>query len=451
MSTETIKDKADIYNDDCFEVMKQLSPDSIDGIICDPPYFINFMNKDWDNMSNIKSYKDMVSLVEDSWFPLDFTEVFFYFWAKECLRVAKPGSYLLAFSSPRTVHHLTAGIEKSGWIIRDTIIPWVYKSGMVKGTNISKQIDKHLGVERKTVNKIRLTGNACTPLKEKGGTYGVGIKATSPKVIDVTESNTKEGKLWENYGTNLAPSYEPVVMAVKPWCGTLAKNALKYGVAGINLPGVEINGTDIIKGKVAKNFMMYHHPGCKYRGQKTVNGYYINRFSSGAKPFGGAAGEHYERIKTNDYKIDDYTCHKDCVVEIMRQQLNDEPAKFFHCKKASMKEKNHGLEDFDEKTVDDGRKTSVDNPYNRGKTKRKNTHPTVKPIELMRFLCRLIKQPVGKIILDPFMGSGSCGIAAIQEGQKYIGIEMQKEYYEIAKKRIKRTIEDQKTEQQELF
>lgn len=115
-------------------------------------------------------------------------------------------------------------------------------------------------------------------------------------------------------------------------------------------------------------------------------------------------------------------------------------ARFFYCAKASKRDRDEGLEGFIKDTTDDGRNTPIDNPYLRGKTERHNTHPTVKPTDLMRYLCRLVTPP-GGVVLDPFMGSGSTGKAAMLEGFRFIGCEMSPEYMAIANARIAKAFE----------
>ena len=111
-------------------------------------------------------------------------------------------------------------------------------------------------------------------------------------------------------------------------------------------------------------------------------------------------------------------------------------SRFFYTAKASQSERNAGLEDCEGQKVNDGRNTPIDNPFQRGETIRRNTHPTVKPVDLMRYLCKLTKTPTGGVVLDPFMGSGTTGVACVLEHRDFIGIELNAEYAEIARRRI---------------
>jgi len=207
-----------LYPLDCRKAARRLRSNTVSAIVTDPPYGLKFMGKEWDHG---------VPGVQ--------------FW-QTFLRVCKPGAMLLAFGGTRTYHRLACAIEDAGWEIRDCIM-WVYGSGFPKSHNISKSLDKAAGAEREVVG--RKTGRAATPVQDiRGGSFAGGHGKNS--AIDcsaITAPATDAAKLWDGWGTALKPSYEPVILAMKPLDGTFANNAVKHGVAGINVDGCRIPGT----------------------------------------------------------------------------------------------------------------------------------------------------------------------------------------------------------------
>ena len=200
---------AQIYHGDCREILPQL--DKVSAIVTDPPYELNFMGKKWDNSG--------VSFQAETW---------------RILREAcKPGAMLLSFGGTRTFHRIAVAIEGAGWEIRDTIM-WVYGSGFPKSLDISKAIDKQFGVEREVIGQNqyvsrRPNGNAWADIKLEGAG-------------DITSPTTPEAQLWNGYGTALKPAYEPILVCMNPIDGTFANNALKHGVAGLNIAACRVEG-----------------------------------------------------------------------------------------------------------------------------------------------------------------------------------------------------------------
>lgn len=363
----------EIIHGDCLEVLMTLEDNSIDSIVTDPPYELGFMNKKWDSTG--------IAYNVDLW--------------KECLRVLKPGGHLLAFGGTRTYHRMTCAIEDAGFEIRDCI-QWIYGSGFPKSHDISKAIDKKLGtyVEGKLLPSSRTTGASAT-----------GIATTFRKKT-ASNPQSPEAQQWKGWGTALKPANEPIVLARKPLSEkTVAENVLKWGTGGINIDECRI-GTDIV--------------GWRGRPSSGYSGGLDTDTSGKPRPVEG-------RFPAN------------VILDEEAGKLLDEQHKgasrFFYCAKASKKERNMGLEDVEPTTVDDGRNKPIDNPFLRGKTPRQNTHPTVKPVKLMEYLIKLVTPPRG-IVLDPFLGSGTTAIAALNTGRYFIGIEKEKKYVDIAKKRI---------------
>jgi DNA modification methylase len=208
--TLTIGD-ATIYLGNNLDVLPTLPDNSVDSIVCDPPYELGFMGKSWDSSG--------IAYNVQLW--------------QECLRVLKPGGHLLAFSGSRTYHRMTVAIEDAGFEIRD-MVAWISNKTFPKSHNISKAIDKIAGAERKVVG---INQNVVRASKVAGGSDFGGFSKANP---EITEASTPEAKQWEGWGTGLKPTVEPIVMARKPVEGTIAENVLTYGVGGLNIDATRI-------------------------------------------------------------------------------------------------------------------------------------------------------------------------------------------------------------------
>jgi len=409
-----------LYHGDCLDVLPALPENSVDTCITDPPYGLEFMGKDWD--SGIPSVA---------------------FW-REVLRVLKPGASLMAFGGTRTWHRLAVAIEDAGFEIRDTVM-WVYGSGFPKSMSVSKAIDREAGMEREVIG---LSPNDRPNSKVASG---MGFdraldKGQGHKAITITAPATPEAQLWDGWGTALKPAWEPIIVAMKPREGTYAQNALKWGVAGLWIDGgrVPTNGENVQaqSGHRGQPFGVREHKFAP-RQYTTKGRWPANVIHDGSeevlREFPESKGQAGDVRGTEPSRTggSGTNCYGE-YGRIPAAKRNDSgsAARFFYCAKASRKERDAGLEDFQETTVGDGRKKPIDNAYQRGKTGRKNTHPAVKPLALMRYLCRLTKTPTGGVVLDPFMGSGTTGMAAVLEGRGFIGIEIEKEYFDVAEKRI---------------
>lgn len=352
-------------------MLRFLGSDSIDSVITDPPYGLEFMGKVWD--------KDVP--VTAVW--------------EGCLRVAKPGAFLLAFGGTRTYHRLACAIEDAGWEIRDCVM-YVYGSGFPKSHNIGKAIDKAAGAEREVVGKADPRGAYDEADRSSTGHSNEYGSITSKGSVDVTAPATDAAKQWEGWGTALKPAYEPIIVAMKPLDGTFAQNALEHGVAGLNIDEARIN------------------PG------ETVPGGGNTKANHGGR-FGGAGVYQGERPKVEPHNKGRWPAN--LVHNGSEEVLNTFPngaksaARFFYCAKVSKAERTH-------------------------KGQVENKHPTVKPIALMEYLCRLTSTPTGGLVLDPFCGSGSTGIAALRTGRKFIGIEKDPESYQLARKRLEIDVQE---------
>ena len=368
-----------IYQGDCLEVMRTFPDNSIDTIITDPPYGLEFMGKKWDY--------DVPTV--ETW--------------KECLRVLKPGGTLLTFGGTRTYHRMACAVEDAGFILKDCIM-WLYGSGFPKATDISKQLDK--GHKREVVVNPRWKD------KYPNGPGGnLNSKFNQCKRIQGNPLNTSlpatpEAKLWNGWKSHgLKPAYEPIIVAMKPNDGTYAQNAIKWGVSGLNIDGGRIPTKDklqILKNETKEKDLMGNIKGKNAKGRK------IEFVDSGQG-----------RFPAN--------------VILDEEVTNEDWKRFFYIAKASKSERNAGCEGFE---IPEYR-------WNNGgemkqiKGQKGNFHPTVKPLKLMEYLCKLTKTPTGGIVLDPFLGSGTTALAAQNTGRPYIGIEKEEEYIKIAEARLK--------------
>jgi len=385
-----------LHHGDCLEVMRGMDDNSVDSIVTDPPYGLSFMGKKWD-------------------YDVPSAEIW-----RECLRVLKPGGHLLAFAGTRTQHRMAVNIEDAGFEIRD-MIAWVYGSGFPKSLDVSKAIDKAAGAEREVVGE-RST-NLNRPItdkwdKSRDRLNGSPFEPSAGNVCPITAPATPEARQWDGWGTALKPALEPITMARKPLEGTVAANVLAHGTGGINVDGCRVGTSKNVPASVSKKA-----PANCYMGGWRENG---------ETPGIGGHDPNLGRWPANF--IHDGS-------EEATDLLKDS-ARFFYCAKASKADRDAGLEGLEAKSAADcvDRKAGtagMNSPRaGAGRTSgNRNHHPTVKPTALMRYLCRLVTPP-GGIILDPFMGSGSTGKAAMLEGFRFIGIERDAEYIEIARARI---------------
>ena len=393
-----------LFNQDCSETLKTLENNSIDALITDPPAGISFMGKSWDSDKGGR----------DEWIK----------WMcgimKECHRVMKPGAHGLVWSIPRTSHWTATALENAGFEIRD-VVHHIFGSGFPKSLNISKAIDKAL-----------------------------------------EEKKENQAKQWSGWGTALKPAVENWILIRKPIAEkTVAKNVLAHGCGGINIDACRI-GTET---RINKGVPSYKGLTGTFSGQNEIPTR-SDKITQGRFPA--------NLVFSHDPECEE-TCSDECAVKMLDDQAgicktgNIKPhvnagssyqasknitstfiadngsnaSRFFYCAKVSPKERNAGLEEMPDREGgiknSSGRGFSESNPMKPIITK--NHHPTVKPQKLMRYLCKLIT-PSGGVVLDPFMGSGSTGMAALAEGFQFVGIESEQEYYDIAKKRIEFSIDE---------
>jgi DNA modification methylase len=480
-------DDADVilYAGDCIEVMARMPEASVDAIVTDPPYGLEFMGKDWDGFGT----------------PLGF-QTWSEAWAREAFRVLKHGGHLLAFAGTRTYHRMASGVEDAGFEIRDCIA-WMYGSGFPKSLDVSKAIDKTngesgrafkftawmqtTGVTARQINNATATqmGNhylthptqpaiptaalwkVIRPLcgvvpawvdelvdrieaeREVIGERDVpeGHAFAGPahggdssnKTVNITTAATPAAQKWNGWGTALKPAYEPIVVARKPLTGTVAQNVLEHGTGALNIDATRIGYASDADKEQALDGDAFNRKDTSDKGWSRpwmedadkiarMNAEAKARAQNGRWPANIALDETAAKM------LDQQSGHQKDGTAIQRNltdsgsQLGHVTVKpptqrgedvgyggaggasrFFYTAKASRQDRNAGGAD--------------------------NTHPTVKPTELMRWLIRLVTPP-GGIILDPFGGSGSTGLAARAENARCILIEREPEYLEIIRQRL---------------
>jgi len=435
-----------VYCMDCLEGLKLMADNSVDSIVTDPPYGLSFMGKSWDTfdksqfgkqgeegINDLKNKKNFKILPR---YNINGLYAFSLSWAKECLRVLKPGGFLLSFAGSRTYHKICSGIEDAGFEIRDQIM-WIYGSGFPKSLNIGKAIDKLQGNERKKfVNK---NGSAT------GSIVITGVGSLKKEFID-----SKGCSKWEGWGTALKPAHEPIVVARKPLSEkTVALNVLKWGTGGINIDECRIK---LNKDEDTKRVKCGHKTS--YIGGELKKNYSIENQSDrdlGRFPAniildveaGLMLDEQVPETSKGYGKSTEGTMNgkgslfKQGGVNPNRYDMGGLGAsRFFYCAKSSKSERNKGCENLKDKNVDIQQPHNSKNLEERYNMKSKNNHPTVKPIKLMEYLVRLVTKPKG-IVLDPFGGSGSTGVACVNQGFKFILFDREQEYCDIANARIK--------------
>ncbi len=434
-----MNERFNLFEGNCLEVMKTMEADSIDSIVTDPPYELGFMGKSWDSSG--------VAFNVEVW--------------QEALRVLKPGGHLIAFSGSRTYHRMAVAIEDAGFEIRDQIM-WVYGSGFPKSHNISKTLDKS---ENNEVWENNAYGGGNSKCDKCGKWMISGSPCQCPKPI--VEFKTEAAKQWQGWGTALKPAHEPMVLARKPLIGTVANNVLTYGVGGLNIDGSRV-GTEGGTARDGKATMPNDSGWENMRGhgvaELNAGRFPANFIHDGSDEVVGL----FPNVKGQVGMTKDVGGHRFIVGDLDSVQKftkgttdSGSAARFFYCAKASKKDRNEGLDGFEVKTAAEltGRKENSKglsgsevhgnstNPFANGGSvlPRANHHPTVKPTSLMQYLVRLVTPPNG-IVLDPFLGSGSTGKAAMYEGFNFVGIELTPEYLPIAKARILFALRDKEGE-----
>lgn len=409
---------------DCRVRMQELPDASVDSVVCDPPYHLTSIVKRFgaENAAPAKSNgatgvyaRASKGFMGQTW---DGGDVAFdpETWA-EVLRVLKPGGHLIAFSGTRTYHRMVCAIEDAGFEIRDMIC-WHYGSGFPKSHNVAKAItalEKHGGSNPQALRKAR-QGEDYAPTGQADYRKGRAFSAEIESDDRETEL-TENAKNWEGYGTALKPSTEPICLARKPLIGSVASNVLTHGTGALNIDGcrIEGEGNKTFERDAGDRSREQYRTGTTVGAAKPTD---LGRWPANLCHDGSEevlAG--FPEVKSGSLTPEQqerggWAGTKNCYGTAARggsgtyEATEGSAARFFYCAKATTEERGEG-----------------------------NNHPTVKPVSLMRWLVRLVT-PKGGTVLDPFMGSGSTGIAADAEQFDFIGCELSGDYAEIARRRI---------------
>jgi len=388
------------------DILPTLADNSVDSIVTDPPYELNFMGKKWDSSGIAYSVE---------------------LWA-ECLRVLKPGGHLLSFGGSRTYHRVAVAIEDAGFELRDSIA-WLYGSGFPKSLDVSKAIDKAAGAEREILTESvtdlfgeRQENQIKTAGMGSGKTFGMlqaeGQNSQAAKSFEVSAPSTPEAEKWNGWGTALKPAHEPIIVARKPLEGTVANNVLTHGTGALNIDGSRTGTSDNLNGG-------------RYSDGKNENDSFV-------------FGKGVNKRSKNDFEQPKGRWPANIIVDEHTAGLLDEQSdasRFFYVAKASKRDRNEGLDGLPTRRAsalgyDIGLGEAGEGMFKDRNPQKQNFHPTVKPTALMEYLVNLVTPPNGTV-LDPFTGSGSTGKAAILNGFDFIGIEMTEDYLPIIKARLK--------------
>ena len=414
---------ATIYLGDCLETIRTLPDCSVDSIVTDPPYGLGkepdalAMLADWlaTGHHGVKG-SGFMGKAWDAFVPQP------ALW-RECLRVLKPGGHLLAFAGTRTHDLMTLGLRIAGFEIRDTIM-WVYGSGFPKSLDVSKAVDAtilHGGSGSRQIKKTiegRPGEARVTGLLPNNGIMSGEMRGGATNDNPATEA----ARQWEGWGTALKPALEPITVARKPLAGTVAANVLAHGTGALNIDGCRVEGDDAPEGRSRHGGGLMQGSSFQMpdsRSSMPAGRWPANLIHDGSEEvvalFPESKGRQGDVRGTEASRTggEGTNCYGEYgrVASAKRGDAGS-AARFFYCAKASKADRDEGLEG-----------------------ELRNTHPTVKPTALMRYLCRLVTPP-GGVVLDPFTGSGSTGKAAMLEGFRFIGCELDPDYAAIARARI---------------
>lgn len=473
---------ARLLHGDCVEVMAAMPDESVDVVVTDPPYGLEFMGKEWDSFridernarwtgensggagagfgeieggSSLPSFgkrrttglcrrcgkrdafrnphacgdaADWVTIPVDNT-PMEMRafQNWCALWAVEALRVLKPGGHLLAFGGTRTYHRMACALEEAGFEIRDSL-HWIYGSGFPKSLDVSKAVDKKLGAEREVIG-------------ERAVLPGLAFESTGPSTVPVTAPATAAAAAAAGWGTALKPAHEPVVLARKLLNGTVAENFMEHGTGALNIDAARVGVQGGTRQVVAKDGPTGE--------EVTSYGASLGSAPGGNEDAGGrwpsnVVLAHLEECKGSGPRHTEVLCAPGCPVaelnamsgetESTRQVQTSKPGKVYG---AGAGLPSHTGEYGYDDAGGAARFFYIAKPKTReriGGTLR-NLHPTVKPVELMRYLVRLVTPP-GGVVLDPFMGSGTTGCACAAEDVDFIGIEQDADSYETAAARV---------------
>ena len=406
-------DRATIYHGDCREVLRSLPDASVDSVVTDPPYELGFMGKRWD-ASGIAYDADL--------------------WA-EALRVLKPGGHLLAFGGTRTWHRLAVAVEDAGFEVRDSIA-WLYGSGFPKSLDVSKAIDKAAGAERQVVGTRKLSGTARIIGGQGGATSGRAEEMYATHALreelDLTAPATPDAARWSGWGTALKPAFEPVVVARKPLTGTVAANVLQHGVGGLNIDGCRIGwATETERAEVNQR----SGPNSRFADTVEKSVALGDKRPHAVDDKTHAAGRWPANVVLDEDQadaLDRQSGQQRDGVAVRHRGVKGGTIGAPGAKPVGTPDQGYGGSGGASRFFYVAKAPARERPKVDGVA-----HPTVKPLTLMRWLCRLVTPP-GGVVLEPFAGSGTTIEAALMEGFHVVAIEREDDYLPLIAARLER-------------
>ena len=464
------EERVALYLGDCVSVMAAMPEQSVDAVVTDPPYGLEFMGKEWDHLGggrtshpgigerptawpNSRGWNDrrcshcghlshggspcgcgkgLMVAADDRWAKM---QMWHLAWAHQAFRVLKPGSHLLAFGGSRTHHRLACALEDAGFEIRDCLM-WLYGSGFPKSLDVSKAMDKAAGAERNIVGKSRFSSaNRIASSWQAADESPHGMVGNVEGERFITASATDAAKQWDGWGTALKPAWEPIILARKPLSEpTIAANVLKWGTGALNIDGCRIGQHN------------YSPEEWKAKGLARVTGntYGKHKPSATSLPLGrwpaNVVLSHTGRCELVETI---WRCASGCPVRLLDEQSGALRARGNKTPTKRGKSISTSFLSDGESPTDFGDSGGASRFFYTAKADQEDRdgsrHPTVKPTDLMAWLVRLVTPP-GGVVLDPFLGSGPTAWAAREYELQVVGIELDKTYLEDAVRRLRQQV-----------
>jgi DNA modification methylase len=454
-----VGDLVTLHEGDCLTVLATLPDSGIDAIVTDPPYGLEFMGREWDSFKPSSArirpsserdrqpgaaHNATTSLVArntpEAYVAGRAYQDWCTVWARECLRVLKPGGFLLAFGGTRTYHRLACGIEDAGFEVRDSL-HWIYGSGFPKSLDVGKAIDKAAGAEREAIGPNRWAGRYPNANHDRQGLVFADDDYVRPADPPQTAPGTSDAARWDGWGTALKPSHEPVVVARKPLTGTVAANVLEHGTGAVNIDACRVAHAD--------DLSVYE--------RSATSGFKDGGIYGGGKPVltpAHDAGRWPPNVLLTHSECDDHDCAGDCPVAELDRQSGVLGGGAYPGRRGADRDRQAygefgGQENLTASRTDAGgasrffpafRYCAKAPASERPRLPDGTAWPTVKPLGLMRWLVRLVTPP-GGTVLDPFAGTGTTGQAAALEGFRCVLVERDPVAVALARQRLARPLQ----------
>lgn len=437
-----------VHHGDCLDVLRELADDSVDAVVTDPPYGLEFMGKDWDGADGFRRSLNAADAGRDNAFGRasrtspeyragHLFQEWCALWAAECLRVLKPGGHLLAFGGTRTWHRLAVAVEDAGFEIRDSFA-WLYGSGFPKSLDVSKAIDKAAGAEREVVGE-RFTA------KGDGGTGHDFLTSNSrASIVDITAPATPDAERWQGWGTALKPAFEPIVVARKPLAGTVAANVLAHGTGALNIDATRIRLSEKDAEQYRKGKEAWNESRREGRTGQAGQGHSLaaavtGDSRTGFEPVVVPSGRWPANVVLDESQAAELDAQSGTLSSGANptrrgsDKSRDAYGEFAgqeECEPARGADSGGASRFFYTAKADAGERVRVNGV----------AHPTVKPLSIMRWLVRLVTPP-GGVVLEPFAGSGTTAEACLLEGFGCVAIEREADYLPLIVQRLNRRLD----------